>query len=59
MGFEIKEQLSSACEVYNQINMPDNNAGRISFNVDDITVKEYKVETLSEDKIRNLISVSL
>ena len=56
MGFEIKEQVSS---VYNQINMPDNNAGRISFNVDDITVEEFKVEALTEDKIKNLIAVSL
>ena len=58
-GFEVKEQVSSAGEVYNQINMPDNNAGRISFNADDITVEEFKVEALTEDKIKNLISVSL
>ena len=59
MGFEIKEQISSAGEVYNQINKPDNNQNRISFNVDDITVEEFKVEALTEDKIKNLISVSL
>ena len=58
-GFEIKEQISSAGEVYNQINKPDNNAGRISFNVDDITVEEFKVEALTEEKIKNLIAVSL
>jgi hypothetical protein len=58
-GFEVKEQVSSAGEVYNQINMPDNNAGRISFNADDITVEEFKVEALTEEKIKNLISVSL
>jgi hypothetical protein len=59
MGFEIKEQVSTAGEVYNQINKPDSNAGRISFNVDEIEVEEFKVEALTEDKIRNLISVSL
>ena len=58
-GFEVKEQVSSAGEIYNQINMPDNNAGRISFNADDITVEEFKVEALTEDKIKNLIAVSL
>ena len=59
MGFEVKEQVSAAGEVYNQINMPDNNAGRISFNADEITVEEFKVEALTEDKIKNLIAVSL
>jgi hypothetical protein len=59
MGFEVKEQISSAGEVYNQINMPDNNQGRISFDADELTVEEYKVETLTDDKIKNLISVSL
>ena len=54
-----EKQISSAGEVYNQINKPDNNAGRISFNVDDITVEEFKVEALTEDKIKNLIAVSL
>lgn len=59
LGFEIKEQVSSAGELYNQINMPNANTGLISFNVDDITVEEFKVEALTEDKIKNLISVSL
>ena len=59
LGLDIKEQVSSAGELYNQINMPDNNAGRISFNADDITVEDFKVEALTEDKIKNLIAVSL
>ena len=59
MGFDIKEQVSSAGELYNQINMPNSNTGLISYNVDDITVEEFKVEALTEDKIKNLISVSL
>lgn len=58
-GFEIREQVSSAGEVYNQINMPSANTGLISFKVDDIVIEEYKVEALTEDKIKNLISVSL
>ena len=59
MGFEIKEQVSAAGEVYNQINKPDNATSRISFDADDITVQEYKVEALTEDKIKSLIAVSL
>jgi len=59
LGLEIKEQISSAGEVYNQINMPNSNAGLISYAVDDIAVEEFKVEALTEDKIKNLISVSL
>ena len=59
MGFEIKEQVSAAGEVYNQINKPDNATSRISFNADDITVQEYKVEALTEDKIKSLIAISL
>jgi len=59
LGFEIKEQVSSAGELYNQINMPSSNAGLISYSVDNITVEEFKVEALTEDKIKNLISVSL
>jgi hypothetical protein len=59
LGLEIKEQISSAGELYNQINMPSSNAGLISYAVDDITVEEFKVEALTEEKINNLISVSL
>lgn len=59
MGFEIKEQVSSAGELYNQINMPNSNAGLISYKVDNIAVEEFKVEALTEDKIKNLIAVSL
>lgn len=59
LGFEIREQVSSAGELYNQINMPNANTGLISYAIDDIAVEEYKVEALTEDKIKNLISVSL
>jgi hypothetical protein len=59
LGFEIKEQVSSAGEIYNQINMPSSNTGLISYSVDNIAVEEFKVEALTEDKIKNLISVSL
>jgi hypothetical protein len=59
LGLEIKEQISSAGELYNQINMPSSNAGLISYAVDDIAVEEFKVEALTEEKINNLISVSL
>jgi hypothetical protein len=59
LGFEIKEQVSSAGELYNQINMPNANTGLISYSVDNIAVEEFKVEALTEDKIKNLISVSL
>lgn len=59
LGFEIKEQVSAAGELYNQINMPSSNTGLISYSVDNIAVQEYKVEALTEDKIKNLISVSL
>jgi hypothetical protein len=59
LGFEIKEQVSSAGELYNQINMPSSNASLINFKVDDITVEEFKVEALTDDKIKNLIAVSL
>ena len=59
LGLDIKEQVSSAGELYNQINMPNSNTGLISYAIDDITVEEYKVEALTEDKIKNLISVSL
>lgn len=59
MGFEIKEQASSAGEIYNQISMPTNTANRISYDADSITVEEYKTEALTDDKIKNLIAVSL
>ena len=59
LGFEIREQVSSAGELYNQINMPNANTGLISYAIDDIAVEEFKVEALTEDKIKNLISVSL
>ena len=59
LGFEIKEQVSVAGELYNQVNMPNSNTGLISYSVDNITVEEFKVEALTEDKIKNLISVSL
>ena len=59
LGFEIREQVSSAGELYNQINMPNSNTGLISYAIDDIAVEEFKVEALTEDKIKNLISVSL
>ena len=59
LGLEIKEQVSSAGELYNQINMPNGNTGLISYAVDNIAVEEYKVEALTEDKIKNLIAVSL
>jgi len=59
LGLEIKEQVSSAGELYNQINMPNANTGLISYSVDNIAVEEYKVEALTEDKIKNLIAVSL
>jgi len=59
LGLDIKEQVSSAGELYNQINMPNSNAGLISYAIDDITVEEFKVEALTEDKIKNLIAVSL
>jgi len=59
LGFEIKEQASSAGELYNQVNMPNSNQGLISYAIDNITVEEYKVPTLSEDKIKSLISISL
>jgi hypothetical protein len=59
LGLDIKEQVSSAGELYNQINMPSSNAGLISYSVDNIAVEEFKVEALTEDKIKNLIAVSL
>ena len=59
LGFEIREQVSSAGDLYNQINMPNSNTGLISYAIDDIAVEEFKVEALTEDKIKNLISVSL
>jgi len=59
LGLEIREQVSSAGELYNQINMPNANTGLISYSVDNIAVEEFKVEALTEDKIKNLIAVSL
>jgi len=59
LGFEIKEQVSSAGELYNQISMPNSGQSLISYAIDNIVVEEYKVKTLSEDKIKNLIAISL
>ena len=47
LGLDIKEQVSSAGELYNQINMPNSNAGLISYAIDDIAVEEFKVEALT------------
>ena len=59
LGLDIKEQVSSAGELYNSISMPNSNQGLISYALDTIAVEEFKVETLTNDKIKNLIAVSL
>lgn len=58
-GFEIKEQVSSAGELYNQINMPSKQGKMVWFDADDIKAETFAVESLSEDKIKNLLAVSL
>jgi len=59
LGFDIKEQVSSAGELYNQVSMPNSGQSLLSYSIDNITVEEYKVPTLSAEKIKNLIAVSL
>lgn len=58
-SFEVKEQIAQSGEVYNQITMPSAAQPMVKYNLKDIKAESFKVKTLSEADLSNLLAVSL
>lgn len=58
-SFEVKEQIAQSGEVYNQITMPSAAQPMVKYNLKDIKTETFKVNTLSEADLSNLLAVSL
>lgn len=58
-SFEVKEQIAQSGEVYNQITMPSAVQPMVKYNLKDIKAETFKVKTLSEADLNNLLAVSL